>query len=151
MTTIYTRTEKGNQEIKKRTYKLNHVQRFILLMVDGKICANEIISSSLEHWKPVQCLFELEQQGFIENTDPDASKAANISPLKQNLIEIIDKYLPEDNQKLVNRILNAEMKRKSICDAIDSNSIYVKVTQSSHIAHKLKTISYKIVGESSEV
>ena len=68
--TVYKRTAKGNIEISKRLYKLDHEHRFVLIMIDGKSTADEIVSKSSQQWNPIKCLFELEKQGFIENTNP---------------------------------------------------------------------------------
>ncbi|MBL4659704.1 MAG: hypothetical protein JKY19_05060 [Alcanivoracaceae bacterium] len=151
MNTIYKRTAKGEDEIKKRTFKLDHALRFVLIMVDGKTCADDIISQSSEQWKPVQCLFELENQGFIENIDSNAPPSANIGQLKQNLISVIQQYLPKNNTELVNKILNAELKKKSMADAIDSNCIFIKLTISEEISNQLKIKLHNILNNSSEI
>jgi len=151
MNTIYKRTVKGDEEIKKRTFKLDHAFRFVLIMVDGKASADHIISRSSEQWKPVQCLFELENQGFIENIDSNSSPSAIIGQLKQDLISVIQQYLPKNNSMLVNKILNAEMMKKSISDAIDSNCIFIKLTISEEISNQLKIELHNILNNSSEI
>ncbi len=151
MNTIYKRTVKGDEEIKKRTFKLSHALRFVLILVDGKASADHIVSRSSEQWKPVQCLFELENQGFIENVDSKAPPSANFGQLKQDLISAIQRQLPKNNTKLINKILNAEMKKKPISDAIDSNCIFIKLTISEKISNQLKIELHNILNDSAEI
>jgi hypothetical protein len=151
MITIYRRTAKGDEEIKKRSYKLDHFHRFVLIMIDGKANTESIIARSSEQWNPVQCLFEMEAEGFIENIDNKATPAANISTLKHNLIAAIQKQIPKNNTKLINRILNAEMQRNQMTDAIDSNCIFIKLTISEKISDSLKIELHRILDESDQV
>jgi len=150
MEVIYRRTSKGNEEIDKRTYKLDHEHRFVLIMVDGKASTHNIISRSSEQWNPEQCLLELETNGFIENIDTKADTASDIGGLKKSLIITIQKYLPEKNTKMINKILNAEMTKASIEKAIDSGCMFIKLTVSEEIAQKLKVELHNIVNNSSE-
>jgi hypothetical protein len=151
MKTIYKRTAKGEQEIQKRTYKLDHEHRFVLIMIDGNASAENIVSRSSEQWNPKQCLFELETKGFIENIDADANKASDIGELKQNLIITIQKYLPENNSKVINKILNTGLNKKELLKAIDGGCMFIQLTRSEEIAKVLKQELHTIVGKSNEV
>jgi hypothetical protein len=151
MKTIYQRTAKGNEEIKKRLHKLDHEHRFVLIMIDGKATVNEIISRSSEQWKPVQCLYELETKGFIKNIDSNAAQASNLSELKQNLILTIQKFIPEKNKKIIHKIINAKETKRKLSDAIDSSCIYIKLTISEDIAKQLKTELHRILNKAIEV
>lgn len=150
MEVIYRRTSKGDEEIQKRTYKLNHVYRFVLIMVDGKASISNIISRSSEQWNSEQCLTDLEINGFIENTDLEVGKASEVCELKQALLFMIHKHLPENNSKLTNKILNAKMSKPAIIKAIDSGCMFIKLTISEEIAQKLKVDLHNIVDSSSE-
>ena len=151
MKTIYQRTVKGNEEIKKRLHKLDHEHRFILIMVDGKATTNEIISNSSEHWMPVQCLYELEAKGFIENIDSTAEQASYLSKLKQNLIMAVQQHIPEKNEKIIRKIINAETTKQKISDVIDSSCIYIKLTISENTAKLLKIKLHHILNNSTEI
>jgi len=149
--TVYQRTEKGDVEIGKRLYKLDHEHRFVLIMIDGKSTAEDIVSRSSEQWNPVKCLFELEKDGFIENTDLDSEQPSNFSQLREDLIAAIERQIPEKNSKIVNKILNAEMNKEALSKSIDSCCLLIKLTISEKIANKLKIQLHRILNMSSEV
>lgn len=151
MGAIYKRTSKGNEEIQNRTYKLDHFHRFVLIMVDGKADSDNIVSRSSQQWNPVQCLFELETKGFIVNIDSQARKASNIGNLKQSLISVVQKHLPRQNTKIINKILNSELRKTAILNAIDSSCIFVKLTISEEISNKLKIELHEIAKKSKEI
>ena len=150
MDTIYQRTSKGDEEIAKRTFKLDHEHRFVLIMVDGRATAENIISRSSEQWHPQQCLVELELKGFIKNIVTNDSDAPVISGIKQNLILSIQKSIPNYNDKIINKILKAPMNKASLSKAIDSSCIFIKLTISEEISSQLKVELHKILNESSE-
>lgn len=151
MSIVYKRTSKGEEEIQKRTYKLDHVKRFVLIMIDGKTDDESIISRSSIQWNPSQCLLELETMGFIENTDPLLEKNSGMGELKQNLILTIQEHLPNNHKKLVNKIINAEIAKPQILAAIDSGCMFVKLTVSEEISKTLKEELHKIVNNSQEI
>ncbi|HFC30255.1 MAG TPA: hypothetical protein ENJ44_04340 [Oceanospirillales bacterium] len=66
---VYKKTQKGEEEIRHRTHNLSREHRFVLIMIDGKATADDIISRSPDQWNPVQCMFEMESQGFISSID----------------------------------------------------------------------------------
>ena len=149
--TVYQRTAKGDVEISKRLYKLDHEHRFVLIMIDGKSTADQIVSKSSEQWNPVKCLFELEKQGFIENIDPNTEQQSKFSQLREDLIAAIEGEIPEKNTKVVNKILNADLNKETLSKAIDSSCILIKLTISEKISNKLKIKLHRILNMSSEV
>ena len=151
MSTIYQRTPKGDEEISKRVYKLDHVHRFVLIMVDGRASAENIISRSSEQWNPQQCLIELELQGFIKNTLTNSENIPKITELKQNLIIAVQELIPKNNEKIVNKILKAPMQRSALSKAIDSSCIFIKLTISEDISNQLKVQLHQILDESSDI
>ncbi len=153
MSKIYRRTAKGDEEIEKRTYKLDHFHRFVLIMINGKKNADAIISSSSEQWHPKQCISDLEHSGFIENIDniPNVKIKSRVGNLQQDLIATIQKHLPDNNTKVINKILNAKNTRKKLSDAIDSACIFIKLTISEDISKNLKIELHKILDSSTEV
>lgn len=151
MNTIYQRTSKGNEEISKRVYKLDHEHRFVLILVDGHASVENIISRSSEQWNPQQSLIELELQGFIENTITSGIDNPNITGIKQNLILAVQKLIPINNEKIVNKILKAPIQKLALSKAIDSSCIFIKLTISEDISKQLKAELHRILDESSEV
>ena len=137
---IYKRTAKGDEEISKRTYKIDHFHRFVLIMVDGKASKANIVSRSSPQWQPEKCLNELEAGGFIINIEAvtNESQDEQICDLKQELIAKIQHLIPEKNAKLINKIRKAEMQKNAMSDAIDSGCIFVKLTISEEISKQLK-------------
>ncbi len=153
MSRIYRRTAKGNEEIEKRTYKLDHFHRFVLIMINGKKNSDTIISNSSEQWNPGQCLNDLEHQGFIENVASNSKPIidSKVGNLQQDLITTIQKHLPKNNTKVINKILNANNTRKKLSDAIDSACIFIKLTISEDTSEVLKSELHKILDDSTEL
>ncbi len=147
MSEVYRRTAKGDEEIEKRTYKLDHFHRFVLIMINGKKNAATIISNSSEQWHADECLRDLEQQGFIVNIadSPNSMPSSKTGDIQQNLIATIQKHLPNNNTKVINRILNADNTHKKLSDAIDSACIFIKLTISEDTAKKLKIELHQIL------
>lgn len=151
MSIIYKRTSKGEEEIKKRTHKLDHEHRFVLIMIDGKASSEDVVSRSSVHWKPAQCLLELEALGFIENINPELGANSEIGKLKQSLILVVQTKLPNNHKKIVNKILNAELTKTALLNAIDSGCMFIKLTVSEGIADSLKIELHEVVNNSQEV
>ena len=151
MSIIYKRTSKGDEEIQKRTFKIDHEHRFVLIMVDGKVTDESIVSRSSVQWNPVQCLLELETKGFIENVDPLMGKSSVLGELKQHLVLAIQKQLPNNHKKMINKIINAELTKPEIMTAIDSACMFIKLTVSEEIAKNLKAELHEIAENSQEI
>ena len=96
---IYIKTAKGLEEIQSRTCKLPAHLRRLLIMVDGRSTAAELISrlTSLGHIEPE--LAELEAGGFIAHpgsgagassvASPAATPAFNLDEAKQSIRSIL--------------------------------------------------------------
>jgi len=153
--TIYKRTLKGEEEITKRTHKIDHFHRFVLIMIDGKASKENIISRSSPQWRPGKCLNLLESQGFIINIDSTNNASTGGEPpicdLKQDLIAKVQQLIPNNNVKIINKIRKSETRKQSISDAIDSSCIFVKLTISEKIAQQLKTELHTILENCPEI
>ncbi len=150
MSEVYRRTAKGDEEIEKRTYKLDHFHRFVLIMINGKKNSDTIISNSSEQWNADQCLSDLEKQGFIVNIvdSPNSKLGTGFGDVQQTLIATIQKHLPNNNTKVINKILNADNTRKKLSDAIDSACIFIKLTISEETSKVLKKELHQILDNS---
>lgn len=85
---IYAKTDKGLEEMQVRTYKLPLKSRTLLIMVDGKAPASEIIDKgkAAGNTAAYATLAELEAQGFIALAKPSeaaASPGAAIETLRR--------------------------------------------------------------------
>jgi hypothetical protein len=153
MSEIYRRTAKGDEEIEKRIYKLDYFHRFVLIMINGKKNSETIISNSSEQWNADQCLNDLEKQGFIVNIvdSPNSISDSSTGDVQQNLIATIQKHLPNNNTKVINKILNADNTHKKLSDAIDSACIFIKLTISEETSKKLKSELHQILDNSTKL
>ena len=87
---IYVKTAKGLEEVQSRTYKLSSHLRRLLIMVDGRSTAAELISRLTALGGIESELAELEAGGFIVRPGPDPSApdaAASAAPPTFNLNE----------------------------------------------------------------
>lgn len=80
--TVYVKSAKGQEEVDKRTYKLPLKLRSLLIMINGKVSAGEIIEygGSLGGGMDV-LLGQLLEGGFIEPAQPPAALLAASSPV----------------------------------------------------------------------
>lgn len=73
--TIYQKSAKGLEEMSSRTYKLPARERSVLIMVDGKSTAQEVIDKA-KHFGDAEHFFQtLVENGFIEPTAVPAMPA----------------------------------------------------------------------------
>ena len=63
--TVAVKTEKGQEEIKNRTYKLSQRMRALLILVDGSRTAGEITQQADLLGLGPDALADLEREGFI--------------------------------------------------------------------------------------
>jgi hypothetical protein len=87
---IYAKTDKGAEEIRTRTYKLPLKSRTLLIMVDGKSPAAEVIDKGKASGNSAAfaTLEELEAQGFISLVRGAAPAGiASIEPLRRFAID----------------------------------------------------------------
>ncbi len=150
MSIVYRRTAKGDEEVGKRTFKLASQYRFVLIMINGKVDVDNIVSRSSEQWNPVQCLKDLELQGFIENIDIDSSSPNGVGLTKQKLITCVQEYLPKKNTKIINKILNSENSKQALSKAIDGGCMFIKLTISEQVSNKLKVALHNVLDNSTE-
>jgi hypothetical protein len=83
---IYAKTDKGAEEIRARTYKLPLKSRTLLIMIDGKSPASEVIDKGKASGNSAAfaTLEELEAQGFISLVRGAAPSAIeSIEPLRR--------------------------------------------------------------------
>jgi hypothetical protein len=66
---IYAKTEKGEEEMKSRKYKLPQAMRSLLIMIDGTMSVGAFLSQATALGNVSTMLAELEQQGFIKKTE----------------------------------------------------------------------------------
>lgn len=76
---VYIKTAKGQEEIQKRTYKLSASLRRLLIMVDGRSTAAEMIERLSSMGDITPTLIELETSGFIASLSPPEPPAAPVS------------------------------------------------------------------------
>jgi hypothetical protein len=83
MTAIYHKTPKGQEEMASRAYRLPARARSVLILVDGKSTARDIIAKA-KHFGDAEQFFEaLVRGGFIEpvaGTQPAAAPQAPVAP-----------------------------------------------------------------------
>lgn len=83
LTAIYHKTPKGQEEMASRAYKLPARERSVLILVDGKSTARDIIAKA-KHFGDAEQFFEaLVRGGFIEpiaGTQPAAAPQAPAMP-----------------------------------------------------------------------
>jgi hypothetical protein len=84
---IYIKTEKGTEEIQHRKYKLSQTMRSLLVMINGSTTVGTFLDQATALGDVTSLLTDLEQQGFIKQTEPAqlplSEKPAESSPNKE--------------------------------------------------------------------
>lgn len=108
---VFTKTQKGKDEIETRRNRLPAKQRMALILVDGKSSVALLVEKA-GHPDLIQTLEELTQLGFIQPISPGASQTAMPGsaspqvgvPLKAELIRISRDILGAQADKVVKKI-----------------------------------------------
>lgn len=108
---VFTKTQKGKDEIETRQYRLPAKLRMALILVDGKSNVESLVEKG-GHPDLVKTLEELSQLGFIQAAStvsapafaPPAAKPVNGAPLKVELIRISRDILGAQADKIVKKI-----------------------------------------------
>jgi len=71
---VYMKSDKGREEIQTRKYKLGPSLRTLLIMIDGKMKAVDIIKQTKQMGISAEMMDQLVEQGFIalQQTSPEA-------------------------------------------------------------------------------
>lgn len=108
---VFTKTQKGKDEIETRRYRLPAKLRMALILVDGKSSVALLVEKA-GHPDLIQTLEELAQLGFIQSISHGASQSAMpasassqaATPLKAELIRISRDILGAQADKVVKKI-----------------------------------------------
>jgi hypothetical protein len=106
---VFTRTTKGEEEIRARTYGLSLESRRILICVDGKSNSSKILEKSLGITDVEQSLKSLASQGYIA-----LNEAETITNIKNELIVIARQVLGAEAEKIEDKIKNSPTTRESL-------------------------------------
>lgn len=71
---IYAKTQKGFEEMTRRTYRLPARMRALLIMIDGKQAAGELIARSTNQEESEHVIEKLLAEGFIEPIDHPSAR-----------------------------------------------------------------------------
>jgi hypothetical protein len=122
-TTVFKKSEKGEEEIRTRKFGIAQHLRQVLIFVDGSTAVSKILekASGLPDVEP--SLEELHRQGFIEeNTAP------NVASLKEELIAMARNTLGAGAEKVVAKITDAPETKPGLEAAIAGCKKLVRLT-----------------------
>ncbi len=99
---IFSKTEKGEEEIASRKYGLDLSQRRILILVDGKSDVNRLLEKGEGLPDIIESLSSLKDDGFIE-----VLSGAKVASIKDEMIRVARETLGNDSEKVVKKIRNS--------------------------------------------
>lgn len=76
MTKVFDKTEKGREEIATRKYHLSPRARSLLVMIDGKQTADDLLKKVAGLGLTEQCMADLLKDGYIREASPASTVAA---------------------------------------------------------------------------
>jgi hypothetical protein len=84
----FAKTEKGQEEIRSRTYRLQPKPRALLVIVDGKKAAEELIQTATGLGGGPELLESLIKDGFIEEVSGEAPAPDKAAPVADSITEV---------------------------------------------------------------
>jgi hypothetical protein len=84
----FTKTEKGQEEIRSRTYRLQPKPRALLVIVDGKKAADELLQTATGLGGGPELLESLIKDGFIQEVSGEAPAAHKAAPAADSTTEV---------------------------------------------------------------
>jgi hypothetical protein len=80
----FAKTDKGQEEIRSRTYRLQPKPRALLVIVDGKKAVDELLQTATGLGGGPELLESLIKDGFIEEVSAEAPAADKAAPATEN-------------------------------------------------------------------
>jgi hypothetical protein len=93
---IYVKTNKGTEEVSRRTYHLNHRLRTLLIMIDGVRPAFELVEAAQRIGLEPNFLADLARDGFITLKKPGAMGAGSTAASVEEVVETLPPPTSED-------------------------------------------------------
>jgi hypothetical protein len=127
MSTIYTKTAKGQDEIDTRGQGLSQGLRRVLIMVDGRSSAEELAAKMLQDVSAA--LQELAAGGYIATGAGAAATGgdASVGELKQELIGIAKDILGKHADRVVQKIQSSPDDMEGMKAAVDDCQKFVRL------------------------
>jgi predicted transcriptional regulator len=121
-TTVFKKSDKGEEEIRTRKYGISQSLRQVLIFVDGTTAVSKILEKTSGLPEVNRALEELQQQGFIEE---NTSTAASV---KQELIAMARQTLGAGAEKVVTKITDAPDTKQGLEAAVSGCKKLVRLT-----------------------
>ena len=126
MSTIYTKTAKGQEEIDKRGHGLSQSLRRVLIMVDGKSSVEELTAKMMQDVSAA--LQELAADGYISaGVGAVAAGDASVGGLKQELINIAKDTLGKHAERVVQKIQSSPDDLEGMKAAVEDCQKFVRL------------------------
>ncbi len=117
--TVLIKTQKGQEEIDTRQYKLGYKLRSLLIMTGGSKTVRNLVDDFAQHGNTEELLLRLIEDGFIEPLDGSMAKpvdavpqtqafvddlSSSLAPVKNHLATFIQSVLGADGAKLAKKV-----------------------------------------------
>ena len=96
----FAKTEKGQEEIRSRTYRLQPKPRALLVIVDGKKAAEELIQTATGLGGGPELLESLIKDGFIQEVSGEAPAADKAAPATDKAAPAADSATEVSREKV---------------------------------------------------
>jgi len=117
----FAKTDKGQDEIRNRTYRLQPKPRALLVIVDGKKAADELLQTATGLGGGPELLESLIKDGFIEEVPADAPPAtAKLAPSDDKVVPPAAKVAPAADS-------TSEVSREKVYAAKAAMRRYIKM------------------------
>jgi hypothetical protein len=116
----FAKTEKGQEEIRNRTYRLQPKPRALLVIVDGKKAADELLQTATGLGGGPELLESLIKDGFIEEVSAEAPAAGKAAPATDKAAPAVDKAAPAADSAI-------EVSREKVYAAKAAMRRYIKM------------------------
>jgi hypothetical protein len=151
---VYTKTDKGRDEIASRRYGLPQPLRFALILVDGRSTVAQLLERGAGLQSLDDSLEMLSEMGFIRRADMPESAAAPVvsgatgTPVgagKRELIELANRLLREKSAKVVRKLEECEDSPATLGVAVDGCYKLIKLAIDERVAEEFLASARKII------
>lgn len=154
---FYAKTDKGREEIAKRTHGLTQAMRAVLITLDGKTPLRELAERFASLPTFVRDLELLVEQGFIEEATPPPGAAAARAPsapppaitgdaTADRLIDMAKRLLGKHADAVVARLEKAAGQPTELVAAVEGCTKLIKLTIDEHKAQQFRERGLSILG-----
>lgn len=143
---VFTKTEKGEAELKSRQYKLNHALRYVLILVNGKSTVQEILDkgAGLPDLEP--SLSYLAEAGFVQTRqDLLRQSRSRANPPRDEIIALARNMFGDQADPVIKKFRESDDTPEALAQTTNACKRLIKLTIDAEHAEDFMQRSQEII------